>query len=177
LKKLSYLTRSQLQAIHNLGSARNASRIMKQLEPYVCSFRETENVYYLSAEGRQRVGSRRICKKTPQAKHFIMRNSLYIALGCPEDWKNEIKLKLEGELEIIADALFKVDDRFHIIEVDYTQKMSVNRSKIKKYKRLVEAMPQQPKFYWITTTDYRRKQLLRLCDGLDVQIFTAEDFH
>jgi DNA-binding PadR family transcriptional regulator len=181
LRKLNYLTRSQLQAIHRLGTARNASRFMKRLQDqgYVSSFRDGENVYYLNQEGRERVGATKVCKKTAQARHHIMRNSAFIAFGSPMSWKAEMKLEVPGEVRIIADALFLKDKRYHIVEVDHQQKMSANRAKVKKYRRLMElsVFEQPPVFIWVTTTEFRRKQLLRICEGLDVHVFTITDFH
>ncbi|HWO98764.1 MAG TPA: replication-relaxation family protein [Bacillus sp. (in: firmicutes)] len=181
LKKLTFLSRSQLQILHGLGGERNAQRVMKELEEYVHSFRDGENIYYLSKEGRERVGCRRIAKKTLQARHYVMRNSIYIAYDQPDSWKNEVRFGLQEDkkLQIICDALFKSDGRHHIVEVDHTQKMSANRIKIEKYKALVTLgmFEKMPKFIWMTTTEYRRNQLAGLCEGLDVQIFTASDFH
>ncbi|MCA1319778.1 replication-relaxation family protein [Bacillus tianshenii] len=180
LKKLSYLSRSQLQTIHNLKSARNASKVLKEMEGYLNSFRDGggENVYYLNKEGRERVGSTKVLKKTSTARHYIMRNSVYIAFGCPTTWKNEMKLEVTGKVKVIADALFKRDKRLHIVEVDHTQKMTKNRSKVQRYKKLIElgVFEKQPQFIWITTTEYRRKHLLAMCEGMDVKVFTAKDF-
>nr|MBS7717071.1 hypothetical protein [Vibrio cholerae] len=47
LKKLGFLSRKQIQVLHDLGGDRNASRVMKTLEEYVSSFRDGEKVYYL----------------------------------------------------------------------------------------------------------------------------------
>ena len=183
LKTLDYLTRSQIQVLHDIGSSRSTSRIMKELEDaaYVNSFRDGEKVYYLSREGRERIGAVRVRKKTLQARHFIMRNSLYIAFGAPSTWKNEQRfvIKERKDLRITADATFVQDGRYHIIEIDHTQKMSANKAKIAKYRKLIEigAFKTTPRFIWMTVTEYRRKQLAKLCEGLDVQIFTVNDFH
>jgi Replication-relaxation len=181
LKKLDYLTRSQIQALHNLGSVRNAQRVMQELKDYVSSFRDGENVYYLNAAGRERVNATKVRKKTAQARHYIMRNSLYIAYGCPATWKNEIRLgfKEDKKTQVICDAIFQVDKRYHIVEVDHTQKITKNRSKIQKYKRLIELgfFKYPPVFIWITTTEYRRKQLTKFLDGLNYHIFTVSDLH
>ena len=63
LKKLSYLSRSQIQVLHDLGSARNASRILQHMNNYVSSFRDGENIYYLNKDGRERVNSKKVLKK------------------------------------------------------------------------------------------------------------------
>jgi hypothetical protein len=179
LKKLHYLSRSQLQTLHNLKSDRNASKVLKELSDYVSSFRDGENIYYLNKEGRERVNSDKVLKKTTQARHYIMRNSLFIAYGCPSTWKNETKLEVPGQVKVIADALFIRDKRYHIIEVDHTQKMIKNKAKIERYKKLISlgVFDIEPQFIWITTTELRRKQLLKLSEGLTVRVFTVKDFN
>ncbi|MCA1029207.1 replication-relaxation family protein [Cytobacillus kochii] len=178
LKKLGFLSRSQLQKLHRLGGTRNANRILKDLSDYLNVVRLNENIYYLNAEGRQRVGANKVLKKTNQIIHHLMRNSVYISYGCPTTWKNEVKLIVKDEISIIADAIFKVANTYHIIEVDHLQKMSVNREKIRKYKRLIDlgVFEKPPKFIWITTTHYRKKQLMELSEGLQVLIYLQDDF-
>jgi len=107
-----------------------------------------------------------------------MRNSLYIAFGSPATWKNEVKLEIPGQVKVIADAIFTRNNQYHIIEVDNTQKMSKNRAKIDRYKQLIEmdVFKKPPIFTWITTTQYREKQLSKLLDGMEHQIFTIADF-
>jgi hypothetical protein len=179
LKKLDYLSRSQLQRLHGLGGIRNANRFLRSMGEYVNTFRSSENIYYLSKAGRERIGSAKICKQTPQVNHYLMRNALYLALRCPASWRNEIKLSVRNEVTVIPDAIFKRGDRYNIVEVDYSQKMTENRAKIERYKRLLSfnVMTIKPKFYWITTTEYRRKQLLALCEGLDVEIYLAKELN
>lgn len=165
--------------MHNLGSTRNAQRVLQEMAPYLSNFRDGENIYYLNKEGRERVGSTKVLKKTTQARHYIMRNSIYIAYGSPSTWKNEMKLEVPKKVKVIADALFQKDKRYHILEVDHTQKMTKNKGKIERYKKLMElgVFEKPPVFIWITTTEYRRKQLIKLLEGLEYQIFTANDFN
>lgn len=146
------------------------------MSEFVTSFRDTENVYYLSKNGRERVGSQVIRKKTLQARHHLMRNDVFINEGRPSSWKVEMKLEVKGKVTIIADAVFKRNDNFHLVEVDHAQKMSVNRSKIDKYRLLFSlGVLKQPKMIWITTTEYRRKQLSKLLQGMDHKIYTVDD--
>lgn len=175
---MGFLSRSQIQKLHRLGGVRNANRILKDMEEFLNVVRLHENVYYLNSEGRQRVGADRVLKKTHQIQHHLMRNSLFINYGCPASWKNEVKLTVKGELSIIADAVFHIGGVYHIIEIDRTQKMSENRNKINKYRRLLEIgeFAKTPKFIWVTTTEYRRKQLLHASEGLNVRVFLASDF-
>lgn len=179
LKKLNYLSRSQIQALHNLKSDRNAQRILKNMSDYLGSFKDGEYIYYLNKDGRERVNSTKVFKKTAQARHYLMRNSLYIAFGCPSTWKNEMKLEVPKKVKVIADALFIKDKQYNIVEVDHTQKMIKNKAKVERYRKLIElgVFEKNPKFIWITTTELRRKQLLELCEGLDVQVFTAKEFY
>jgi hypothetical protein len=149
---------------------------MKDMSEYVSSFRHVENVYYLNKAGRERVRCQKILRgRTPQITHYLMRNSLYISLGSPVTWKNEIKLKVK-DVQIIADAHFEDKDTIHIVEVDHTQKMSENRKKIEKYREIVKLTGLKFQFHWITTTHFRQKQLSELCEGLNVNVSLAQDF-
>lgn len=172
LKRHDYLSRSQIQTLHNLGGKRNANKVLKELEPYLHHFREGENVYYLSREGREYTGATKIRKKTPMVKHFLIRNDAYLFFKRPFTWDTEVKVKA-GEITIIPDAIFKRDNKHHFVEIDHIQKMIVNRSKIEKYHKLASKL----KFclVWVTTSEHRRKRLTELCHGLEVQIYTLEE--
>ncbi|NYV67083.1 replication-relaxation family protein [Bacillus sp. Gen3] len=177
LKKLGFASRSQLQRLHGLGGVRNANRILKELEPFLNCVRRSENVYYLNTEGRERVDAARPLNKTMQVDHYLMRNSLYIALGCPSTWRTEVKLAVQNEVSVIADAIYTMAGAYHIVEVDHMQKMTANRVKIQKYRKLIDlgVFSKPPRFIWITTTEYRRKQLTRYCEGLNVRVYTTDD--
>ena len=167
-----------MQTLHRLGQARNASRVMKQLEDYVSTFLDGEMVYYLNAKGRERVNCTKVRKRNDRARHAVMRNYLYIAYGCPATWRNEMVLKVEDVVSVTCDAYFIRDNRYHIIEVDNTQPMAENRKKIEKYRKLLDlnVFPKPPLFIWLTKTEYRKKQLQALCKELDSVIFTITDF-
>jgi hypothetical protein len=185
LKKLDYLTRSQIQSIHRLKSDRNAQRVLKQMEQYVNVFRDGENIYYLNAEGRALVNCDKVRKSTGNVQHYIMRNYIYIAFDCPTSWRNEIRIKSEGvtkkdKVVCVADALFKQGDVYCVVEVDNTQTMKKNQAKIERYRLLKQRGSfgmLAPKFIWITTSEYRRNELLKLSEGLNVQVFTLTDFN
>lgn len=176
---MGFLSRSQIQKLHRLGGIRNTNRVLKDLSDYLNVVRLNENVYYLNAEGRQRVGATKVLKKTNQIMHHLMRNSIYISSGCPATWKSEIKLTVKNEVTVIADAIYSMSNVFHIIEVDHQQKMNVNKDKIQKYKKLIEldVFEKAPKFVWITTTEYKRKQLLSFSNGLQVRIYLADELN
>lgn len=155
------------------------------MEEYLSVFRDGENVYYLNNKGKSIVNCEKIRKKTGNVHHYIMRNYLYIAFGCPFTWENEIRFKSMGKtkkdtITCVADAIFKEGDRFVIIEVDNTQTMKKNQLKIEKYRMLKDRGTFgmiAPKFIWITKTDYRRTELMNLSKGLQTQVFTLSDFN
>lgn len=174
LAKLDYLSRSQLQQLHNLGGNRNASRILKELDDHISHFRHGENIYYLNQSGMDRIGwDKQPRKKRLEAKHYLMRNDLYIAMGQPASWKNEIKLQIPDKVTVIADAVFEKDGVLHIVEIDHTQQMQTNRKKIEKYK--VIRKYRDFKLVWVTTTLYRKNQLSKECQGLRFKIYRTED--
>lgn len=184
LKRLDYLTRSQLQVIHGLSSERNAQRVLKQLEDRVHIIRNGEYIYYLNKKGREAVGCEKVRKGTGNVQHFIMRNTIFVAMGMPATWRNEIRIK-NGSTKAntvvnVCDAHFTRDNVHYIVEVDNTQTMKKNSAKINRYRILLERGAfgkKAPVFIWITTTELRRKQLAKLCDGLQVQVFTVGDFN
>ena len=174
LKKCDYLSREQLQKMHDLGQDRNAQRVLSNMSEYISHFtEERKKVYYLNAAGREMVQSEKVRKKTALVNHYLMRNDLYIHLKRPSSWKNEIKIAL-NDMSLIADAAFISNKLHHFIEIDYKQSMSKNIQKIKKYKQLAAL---NPKFalIWVTTTPYRKKKIESLCEGLKGRVFLWED--
>ncbi len=147
---------------------RNANRILSDLRPYLNVIKRAEYVYSLNAEGRRRIGASEAQIRTSQIEHHLMRNQLYIALGCPKDWRAEVRLKVGKEMSVIADAIYTLDGRYVIIEIDNTQKMAENRAKIAKYQKLIEmgVFAKMPRFIWLTTTEYRRNELMKMSEGL-----------
>lgn len=181
LKRFDYLTVKQFQRLHDLKSDRNAYRVIKDLEPYMNHFLDAgKRVYCLNKKGREAVNCDKIRKKLTSAKHYIVRNDLYIHLNQPSSWRNEIRIKYESSKDKIinvADAHFKTD-RHYIVEIDNTQKMYKNKIKIDKYRRMIEknVFKGMPGLIWVTTTNYRQEVLRELCDGLDVIVFLNTDF-
>jgi hypothetical protein len=174
LKRCDYLTREQLQRLLNLGQTRNAQRILSEMAEYLSHFTENrKKVYYLNTEGRERVQADKIRKKTPLVNHYLMRNDLFIAVGRPVSWKNEVKISV-NDISLIADATFISNKFHHFIEVDYKQSMSKNIQKIKKYRTLSTYNPQF-KLIWVTTTPYRKKRIEELCKDLNTKVYLWEE--
>lgn len=152
------------------------------MEPYLNSFFDGQNIYYLNKAGRELVGCEKIRKKTGNVHHYLMRNEVFLHYNCPTSWKNEIKMSLNRSgkklLSIIADAHFTHLGQHFIVEIDNMQTMKKNRMKIDKYRRLVEhnVFGGIPKFIWVTSTAYRQRKLLELCEGLNCEVYVNTDF-
>ncbi len=164
--------------MHSLKSERNTLRVMKQIEPYVSVFRDGENIYYLNKKGRERTNSDKVRKRTTTVNHYLMRNDLYIYLHGPTTWKNEIRIISKGKekITLVCDAMFQTD-HYNVVEIDHTQTMKKNRTKVKKYRRLIErnVFKGIPTLYWVTTTEHRKKVLEELCEGLNTKVFLYHD--
>ncbi|SDI16592.1 Replication-relaxation [Alteribacillus persepolensis] len=172
LKKLDYLTREQIQIIHDLKSARNANRILNNMDEYLCSFRHgLEKVYYLNKLGRERVGCKVVRKRTTNVQHFLLRNQLYIMVGCPSSWKNEMRLKTK-EAQLVCDAKFDYKNVPRFVEVDCSQSMQKNERKIEKYRTFAKYT--NFSLIWVTELESRKPRLERLCNGLSFDIYTAK---
>ncbi|MBT2599070.1 MULTISPECIES: replication-relaxation family protein [unclassified Oceanobacillus] len=181
-KNFDYLTISQLQRLHDLKSYRNAHRVINQLESFLNVFKDDGvNVYYLNKEGREAVNSSYVRTKLTTAKHYIMRNDLYIHLGMPKSWQNEIKMisgaNTSKEIIVVADAHYINSNKHYVVEVDNLQKMQKNKIKIDKYRTLIQrnAFKGMPMLIWVTTTQYRQSVLKELCEGLDCTVYLKED--
>ena len=175
---MDYLTREQIQTLHDLKSDRNARRVLQDMGKYLNTFNEgRRKIYYLNKEGRERVGCSKPRSKLTTSEHYLMRNDLYIHLGRPFKWRNEIKWIFgEGtkrEITVIPDAVFERNRTINIVEIDHTQKMKKNRRKVEKYRQLIQynAFKGMPRLIWVTTTEYRRKAIRELCEGLDVDVY------
>src|SRR5690625_7694709 len=100
---------------------------MKQLDPYLNHFYEGQNIYYLNSKGREVVSSEKVRKKITNVDHYLMRNDLYIELGCPGTWKNEIKIisrSKKGDVTVVSDSHFTNSNRHSIVVIDIYQKLN-----------------------------------------------------
>lgn len=179
LKKYDFLTRDQLNRYFNLGKVRNTNRVLFNLSDYLMSVKiGHQTAYYLSKVGREYVDCDKIRKKGDHVQHTIMRNEFWLHYRCPYDWKSEIKIS-DGKTTIIVDAMFTRNGFQHFLEVDNLQSMKENRAKIARYKILLESLVKQysyhPTLVWLTTTEHRKKQLEKDCEGLKVKLYTMND--
>lgn len=176
LDKLTYATREQLQIIEGLGGERNAHRILLRMEKdkIISSYRMERKVYYLSSRGKEQIGSTQAELKRSWIKHTLMRNDLYIKLGMPNNWQKEIPIRFNGvERFVIPDAMFNVENKMYLIEIDNQQQMKVNYDKIERYGQLFKAMfkeyKEHPVLVWSTLSDIRRDKLEEACDGAGIK--------
>ncbi|CAH1194669.1 hypothetical protein PAECIP111892_01794 [Paenibacillus auburnensis] len=81
--------------------------------------------------------------------------------------------------EIIADALYGRPGGFTFLEVDVTQAMSQNERKIALYREIRDSGRWQakngafPEILYVTVSEYRRKRLATLLDGMNARVLTA----
>lgn len=168
LDDLTYATRKQLQVICGLGGDRNAHRILHAMEKdkLISSIRSSKKIYFLSNKGKETIGSGQGELKRSWITHTLMRNDLYIQLGMPEDWRKEVPVKMNGEILLVADAMFTRNGINHFVEVDNQQTMRTNGDKIKKYKELFTVMFSQngyhPVLVWCAV-GVRKNKLQELC--------------
>lgn len=199
LETLRFATREQLQKLHNLGSDRNALKVLNQMKEYLhVQTHNGVNVYYLNKLGRELIGAETEMKWTLQAEHHLLRNDLYIHYNCPDDWQVEeqvtFKVKESAmsyeagklvqpykEMYIIPDATFTVEGKYHLAEVDRTQSMADNKKKIENYALLTPAIYEQykhmPIIVFYTVTEIRREKLKELCreNKVSCVVYTKED--
>ncbi|EJV59333.1 replication-relaxation family protein [Bacillus mycoides] len=183
MRRLGFLTRKQLQRIHQLGKTRNTNIALKSLDEYVIHYREGyDTVYYLSKLGREYVQSKRQLRKNQFVGHILMRNEWFIYSGMPEYWKNEVKIGDNTDTRI-CDTLYKENGYLKILEVDRLQKMSENKIKAQSYYGMYKRgtatrqLGYFPVVVWLTSTELRRKQIKGICNdlGLPSEVYTLED--
>ncbi|MDR4329267.1 replication-relaxation family protein [Bacillus pseudomycoides] len=167
LSKLEFASRRQLQAIHCLGSIRNANRILKDLRQYChVTSHNREFVYYLNKKGLALLGiEAKERKKKHQLEHILLRNESWMWLGFPK-WKTEqvITFRYQGEEKtIIPDAFFTRDNVPHFVEIDRLQHMKENEKKLCNYGYLTKIYQKQqnivPVILFFTISDFREKKL------------------
>jgi hypothetical protein len=182
LDKFGFLSRSHLQRLHRLGGDRNAQKVLKRMEEYLQSFREDQygTVYYLSKIGRQMIGSSKVVRRTLQVRHTLMRNDFFFHVGCPMNWRNEMKVT-DGKTTLVTDALFVKEKRYNFLEVDNAQTMAENAAKIRRYREMFERGLFQKEFGYfptlhiVTVSRCRVRRFVELCEGLPVKVYHSED--
>ncbi|ODA18249.1 hypothetical protein A5N86_06195 [Geobacillus thermoleovorans] len=166
LNSLQALSRSQIQHMFDLGSKRNANRILQGLREYTHTKRIGEDVYYLNKAGAEMVGGEVTVRRNSPLEHIVMRNDIYIFYHYPRDWKPEAKTRWkEGrkEYSIVSDARFTYHNQMYFLEVDITQKMVENKRKIERYAYLFRFIQRQqlgePLLLFYTVSNMKKRQI------------------
>lgn len=181
LNRLEYATLKQIQRLHNLKSYENAYRVLRMMEKegVITSEKRDKKIYYLTQKGKDVVGSDKQTPSKRMIEHTLMRNDLFIYLGCPGDWKTEAKTSTPT-LEIISDARFSKKGQKYFVEVDREVPMTENRKKIKKYKELNEIFKRNYNrdihLIFYTSSESRKGQLLKLLkESVPSQVYSIFD--
>src|SRR5690625_4021360 len=135
LADLTYATSDQINEIERLGSDRNIRRILYEMESdkLIASLRREKKVYYVINKGSDFIGRNNPRLKQSEIEHALLRNNLYICLGCPKDWRKEVPININGEKALVADAVFTEGNVIYFVEVDNRTSMQTNYSKIRRY--------------------------------------------
>jgi Replication-relaxation len=185
LNSLQALSRSQLQHMFDLGSKRNANRVLQGIREYTNTKRVSEDVYYLNKRGAELVGGEATIRANSNIEHIVMRNDIYIFYHYPHDWKVEAKTrwKEDGkEYSIVSDARFTYHEQTYFVEVDIQQKMVENKRKVEKYARLFRFMQRKQigdsVLLWYTVSEVKKKQLEKWCKeyGVPYEVLCKRDF-
>jgi hypothetical protein len=185
---LKFATREQLQKLHNLGSDRNALKVIRELNEYLTvQTHGGRNVYYLNKAGRELVGEEHEIKWNTRVDHHLMRNDLYLYFQQPNTWEVEkgMSFKAEGltnkEYTLVPDARFHQEGQYHFIEVDRMQSMNENKKKISLYKLIHPLINKQfqkpPIVVFYTLTSIRKEKLKEMFqkEGIPCLVYTKED--
>jgi len=186
LDKMGVLSRSQLQKIVGVHNVRTMNDILSSMGTYLNHTRMMENVYYLSKQGREFIGSNTIVKKTSQLEHKVMRNDMFIYYDYPTTWEQEKPFtftdgKTREKTKIIADAFFTMDNAHYFIEVDCQQKMIANYRKIDQYAKLFPAYERKYNvdcmLVFYTNSEFRQKKLIQYAEknGVVIGVLTRRD--
>ena len=181
IDQLGIVKIKHLQSIHKLGSYRNACKIVNQLSAYTNqTYYNKEKVVYLNKKGRDLIGAEKEINGISQAKHYLLRNEVYLHFDSPIDWINEYTfevdevaprsvdiivqgLKPSNKKKVVCDALFTRNGYTHIIEIDNTRDMIDNRKKVNSYAEILPLIRKDfksaPILYFFTHTQDRKKKL------------------
>jgi hypothetical protein len=196
IDRLGIVKIKHLQEIHDLKSYRNTCRIIStQLRPFIHeTYFQKEKVMYLNKKGREFIASdKEELKISLQTIHYLLRNEVYIYFKSPIDWANEspLEVNVKGQLnsdilfqgltlsnkkKVIPDATFTRNGYLHLIEVDNTQDMKINKKKIDVYREIMPHIKNQvPVLYFFTTTENRKRKLEEWLKGIRYKVMTFEE--
>jgi hypothetical protein len=195
IDRLGIVKIKHLQEIHQLNYRNTCRIISTQLRPYIHeTYFNKEKVIYLNKKGREFIASEKDdIKVSDKTIHSLLRNEVYIHFQCPYDWKTEHALVMSQKAPssfvifseglspinkkiVVCDAAFKRNGYFHLIEVDNTQDMKVNKKKIDSYREVLPAYKEEtPILYFFTKTESRKRKLEEWMKGIRHEVMTFEE--
>lgn len=137
------------------------------------------------------IGSNKEVKRTSYMSHTLLRNEAYLYFQCPLDWKTEHSIETQekaltafdiqvkgikpiSKKKVIADAVFTRNSYFNIIEIDNTRNMSDNKKKMELYREIMPNL-QNPKLYFFTQTEQRKRKLQEWAKGLKCEVMMFKE--
>lgn len=175
LADLTYATSEQINSLANLGSNRNARRILYEMEcdKLIDSVRRESKVYFLANKGGDLIGKENPRLKRSQIDHAVLRNELRAILNFPKDWRNEVPIKINGKVIVVADAVFTLNNRIYFVEIDNRANMQTNNTKIKKYADIIRNLNNPATLVWYTLIESRKKKLRDTCEkyGINCELY------
>lgn len=175
LADLTYATSRQINSAIDLGSDRNARRILYELEcdKLITSTMRDRKVYYITQKGGDFIARDNPKLLRSQIDHSIMRNSLQKLLGYPSDWKAEVPIKIDGEVVLTSDAVYTKGGRIYFVEVDNRTSMQSNNAKIKRYANITKSLGRPATLVWYTLVESRKDKLRENTEkaGIDCRIY------
>ncbi|MFP7479455.1 replication-relaxation family protein [Terribacillus saccharophilus] len=170
LARFEYATRPMMQDALNLGGERNANRILGRLESdnLIRSFRREKKVYTLTKKGAGMIGIDDLKhSREPYVHHILLRGQAWLDLGRPASWQVEQPIKF-ARYRIVPDAMYTDNIRHHFVEIDRTQRMTVNREKLKAYALLQhlhrQGSKEPPAVHYVTISETRAKKLRKMAE-------------
>lgn len=91
----------------------------------------------------------------------------------PSSWQKEVPLRQNREILLIPDAMFKKNNEYCFVEVDYMQQMKVNYEKIEKYKEVSRMIFRQykhhPTLIFYTLSESRKDKIRKYSNKIGVK--------
>ncbi|PAD35993.1 replication-relaxation family protein [Terribacillus saccharophilus] len=179
LNSFEYATRPMMQDALNLGGERNANRILGRLESdkLIRSFRREMKVYTLTKKGAAMIGIDDLRHaREPYVQHILLRGQAWLDLGRPASWQVERPIKFVN-YRIIPDAMYTDNIQHHFVEIDRTQRMAVNRDKLKAYALLQrihrQGSKEPPAVHYVTISETRAKKLRKMAEEEKARIIVT----
>lgn len=87
-----------------------------------------------------------------------------------------MKFKVD-KISLVCDAEYRefYNGKRCFVEIDISQPMAANKTKIDKYRKIKELTGAEFNLIWVTELESRRHKLMRMCEGLSGKVYTLSD--